>query len=135
MPREWYIAIMDNSPTPLVVAPKPSGRATLWLAVVAAFLGPALYMAQLNAGRLTVPWYLPGLGTVGFLLALSAFGRVRGFGRALLVGLLGLMACGEWFMIVKLSKLPPYSGPVAVGQPFPAFATTWADSSPFTQAN
>jgi hypothetical protein len=34
-----------------------------------------------------------------------------------------------------LSRLPAYTGPVQEGKPFPAFATTWADGRPFTDAD
>lgn len=111
------------------------GRSTVWFGLILGFLGPALYLAQLKAGRLVVPWYLPVLGTVGALLVLASLGRRRSVGRILLFALFGFLAFGEWFFLLSLSKLPNYSGPVAVGKPFPAFATTWADGTPFTEAN
>ena len=37
-------------------------------------------------------------------------------------------------MALNAMRLPPYSGPVAVGRPFPAFEAKLADGTPFTQA-
>ncbi len=114
---------------------KRPGRLAFWLGLLFAVLGPVLYTAQLRAGRLVVPWYLPVFGTLGLLFMLAAVGRARSVGRIVLVGLLGFLAFGEWFFLLSLSKLPTYSGPVAVGKPFPVFATVRADGSPFTQAS
>jgi peroxiredoxin len=36
-------------------------------------------------------------------------------------------------MLLVVFALPPYTGPVKAGQPFPEFATTLADGSSFTQ--
>lgn len=130
-----YTAFMTHPSTTYVVARKRPGRSAFWLGVACAVLGPALYMAQLKMGRLVVPWYLPILGTVGFLFMFAALGRARSIGRVALVGVLGLLAAGEWFAVVSFSRLPAYTGPATVGKPFPAFATAWADGSPFTQAN
>src|SRR5438105_12503974 len=114
---------------------EPTGRSAVWLGLAVGLLGPLLYVVQLKAGRLVVPWYLPVLGTLGCLLVLASLGRRRSLGRILLLGVLGFLALGEWFFLLSVSKLPAYSGPVAVGKPFPAFATTWADGTPFTEAS
>jgi hypothetical protein len=106
----------------------------LWLGVVLGLLAPVLYVVQLNVGRLSKPWYLPILGTVAAGLALYAVWQRRGVARILAAGFLILLAAGEWAMF-SAAKLPVYDGPVAVGQPFPAFATTLADGSPFTAAD
>jgi hypothetical protein len=110
------------------------GRLFLWLGLVVGALGPILYVVQLRAERLTAPWYLPILGATGAILALFALSRRWGIVRFLLAGLLVLLAVGEVSLFFT-TKLPPYAGPVAVGQPFPAFATTLADGSPLTEAN
>lgn len=124
-----------NTTTPAIGKPgEPTGRLQVWLGVVAGLLGPVLYVLQLKAGRLVVPWYMPILGTLGCVLVLASLARRRSIGRFLLVGVLGILAVGEWF-VLSFSRLPAYSGPVAVGKPFPAFATTWADGKPFTEAN
>jgi hypothetical protein len=80
-----------------------------------------------------VPWYLPILGTLGTILMVVALARGRSIWRILGVGLLGLLAVGEWFL--STSKLPAYTGPLKAGQPFPAFTTTLADGSPFSESS
>ncbi|MFO0811416.1 MAG: hypothetical protein U0746_22530 [Gemmataceae bacterium] len=83
---------------------------------------------------LTVPWYLPILGTVGALIALTSLGQRRAIGRYIGVTVLVLLASAEWLLVAKLSVLPTYAGP-GTGQPFPAFAARFADGTPFTEAN
>jgi hypothetical protein len=81
-----------------------------------------------------MPWYLPILGTAGAGLILVALVRARGLGRILALLVLGLLATGEWALL-SFSKLPIYAGPIAVGQPFPAFTAARADGSPLSQAD
>ena len=122
--------------TSSTIAPtKTTGRMYLWLGLAVGILAPFLYVAQLAAKRLTAPWYVPILGTAALCLVLLAVIRVGTVGRKIAFLLLGLLATGEWFFLLYASKVPAYAGPVAVGQPFPAFATTFADGSPFTQAD
>src|SRR6267142_1977688 len=135
-PTRIHILVFMSTTTQFAEkSPGNTGRGSVWLGLAAALLGPVLYVAQLKAGRLVVPWYLPLLGTLGCLLVLASLGHVKSLGRILLVGVLGFLAFGEWFFLLSVSKLPSYSGPVAVGKPFPAFATTWADGKPFTEAS
>lgn len=106
----------------------------LWLGLVLGLLAPILYALQISMGHLTKPWYLPILGTAAAALALGAIWRRWGVGRLLVGTMLVLLAAGEWSLF-STTKLPAYAGPVAVGQPFPAFATALADGSLFTEAN
>jgi cytochrome oxidase Cu insertion factor (SCO1/SenC/PrrC family) len=95
-------------------------------------LGPVLYIAELTVlHRLAVPWYAAVLGTVAALLAVAALVRARTVTRGVIALLLILLAGFEWFFLAEM-KLPTYDGPVAAGALFPAFASTRADGSPFT---
>jgi hypothetical protein len=95
-------------------------------------LGPVAYLLQLRIPVLTEPWYLPMAGTVAAILLLIAVLRRRGLWRILGLVFCGLLAGFEWMFLLGLA-LPAYTGPVASGQPFPAFATLRADGTPFTQ--
>jgi hypothetical protein len=117
-----------------ITAPRSAGRAFLLLGIATAAAGIAAYAAQvLLAQRLFTPWYLPILGTLAVLLLLLALWRRVTVWRIVVLVPVLLLAAGEWFMLV--GGLPPYTGPVAVNQPFPAFATTLADGTPLTQAD
>jgi hypothetical protein len=121
--------VISNEP------PKPAGRLYLTAGLVLGLLGPLAYAGQLAAKQLTVPWYVPLLGTAGAILIVLSLARSRGVVRLLCAGLFVFLAVGEWYFLLSMSKLPAYAGPVAVGEPFPAFATAWADGAPFTQAD
>ena len=90
------------------------------------------YVAQVSAHRLTTPWYLPASATVGAFLVVLALWEARSLWRFLGLLLVVLLAGAEWTFLLG-SRLPPYTGPVAVGQPFPAFKTLRADGTPFTE--
>jgi hypothetical protein len=112
---------------------RSSGRLYLGLGILLALLGPALYFFQLRAKIFTVPWYVPALGTVGVGSLLLAIVRRRTGWRIASLLLIGLFVGAEWFMIGSLMKLPDYTGPVAVGAPFPTFTTMRADGTAFNQ--
>lgn len=121
---------MSTAPAP---APRrDSGRlfVTLGLGLVA--LGLAVYAGQLALHRLTTPWYVPILATLGVVaLAWSVWQR-RSVWRVLAFVLAVLVAGAEWAFILG-TGLPGYSGPVAAGRAFPAFTTKTADGTTFTQ--
>ena len=110
------------------------GRAALWLGLALGLLAPLLYVGQLRLEWLAAPWYMPILGTVAAALGAYALLHRRGIVRFLVALGLVLLAGLEW-SVFWTTKLPPYSGPVAVGQPFPSFTTTLADGTQFTQAD
>jgi hypothetical protein len=118
-----------------IARPRTRGRLYLWLGLGLALLGPVLYTAQLMAQRLTVPWYLPILGTVAALLVLISLMMARSVWRFLAAAVVVLLACGQWFLLLSMSKLPEYAGPLASGQPFPAFSSTLSDGSTFDQSS
>ncbi len=115
--------------------PSPAaGRVLLWLGLGCLLLGPVLYVVQLRAGRFDTPWYMPALATLGTGLVLIALWRRRSAWRVLSLGLVALLAGGEWWFI-EHSRLPAYTGPLAGGKPFPEFRASRADGSAFTRAD
>ncbi len=108
------------------------GRRSLLLGLVLAALGIIGYVVQLRLHRLMTPWYMPLLATLGALLVVNSLWQKCSVWRGLALLLVALLAGAQWLFLLTL-KLPEYAGPVAVGQPFPAFATTRADGTPFTQ--
>src|SRR5262249_38222904 len=111
-----------------------TGRQLVWLGLALALLSPLLYVLQLLGAKiLTMPWYLPVGGTLGAALMLFGLLQTRTWWRVLGVLFFGLLAGLEWYFLVSFSRLPAYAGPVKTGQSFPAFATTKADGSSFTQ--
>src|SRR5205807_2396371 len=90
------------------------------------------YAAQIAARHLTTPWYLPATAALAVVLLVAALWRKRTVWRVVALVLVVLLAAAEWGFLLT-TRLPPYTGPVAAGQPFPAFTTTRADGTPFTQ--
>jgi hypothetical protein len=111
---------------------RASGRRSLVLGLGLAVLGIIGYVVQLQLHRLTTPWYMPFLATLGALLVVNSLLQKRSVWRGLALLLVALLAGAEWLFLLTL-KLPEYAGPVAARKPFPAFATTRADGTPFTQ--
>ncbi len=123
---------MENlTVTPKVSAP-PRPRTYFLLGVLVFALGVATLVVQVfGLKRLVVPWYLPVLGTAGVaLMVLSVVQRPR-IWRILGLAVFVLLNGFEWFGILS-SKLPEYQGPAKVGATIPAFATTLAEGSSFT---
>jgi hypothetical protein len=121
---------MRSSPS---IAPRPSrSRLILLLGVGLAMLGILAYAVQLSLGRLMAPWYMPILGTLGAVLVVVSLLEKRGVWRGVALLVVTPLAVAEWGFLYAL-RLPPYTGPIAVGRPFPAFETSRADGSPFTE--
>ncbi|HEV3345072.1 MAG TPA: hypothetical protein VG125_32145 [Pirellulales bacterium] len=121
------MAAESDSPPPSV-----PGRWWALLGVGLAVGGVAAYATQVAMHRLTMPWYLPLTATLGALAIVVSLWQRRGVGRAIALGLVLLLAVGEWGFVLG-TRLPAYSGPVAIGKPFPHFSTTRADGTSFTQ--
>ncbi len=81
---------------------------------------------------LITPWYAPLLGTLGVALIILALMRSRSIWRWTAVVIFTLFVAFQWWALLAM-RTPAYTGPVKDGQPFPAFATTLADGSAFTQ--
>jgi hypothetical protein len=110
--------------------PRP-GRGLLWLGLAIVLASVAVYAAQVMAHRLKSPWYLPYATTLGVALVAVSLWQARTVWRVLALLLVAVIAGGTWMLILG-TRLPPYTGPVAVGRPFPAFQTARADGTPFT---
>ena len=123
--------MMTSSPSPPRRYP---GRLWLALGLLLAVLGIAAYAVQLSVHRLSSPWYVPCAATVGAVFVALSLWRAPTVWRVLALVLLVLLAGAESAFLAAL-RLPAYTGPVAAGRPFPAFATIRADGSPFTQTD
>ena len=109
------------------------GRSLLLLGVLLAVAGPVLMIFVMFAAKLLItPWYAPLLGTLGVALIILALMRSRTIWRWTAAVIFTLFVAFQWFGLLAL-RTPAYTGPVKDGQPFPAFATTLADGSAFTQ--
>jgi hypothetical protein len=109
------------------------GRSMLLLGVFLAVGGYVLSMVLMFAGKILITaWYAPILGTLGLVLIVLALKRSRSIWRWTAVVIFTLFVGFEWFVVFAM-RLPAYTGPVKARQTFPAFATTLADGSAFTQ--
>jgi hypothetical protein len=112
-------------------SPKP-GRLLVFIGLAVGVLGIVGYVVQLWMQRLSTPWYLPISATLGVLLIVASMRRARSAWRVFALVLVVLLAVAEWRFVQK-SHLPAYVGPLAAEQSFPPFATSRADSTPFTR--
>ena len=105
----------------------------LFLGVFLAVAGPGLMMLLTFAAKILItPWYAPVLGTLGVALIILALTRRRSIWRWTAVVIFTLFVAFQWYAVLAM-RTPAYTGPVKDGEPFPAFATTLADGSVFTQ--
>src|ERR1700743_2597864 len=117
---------MSDAPTTAVNAsPISSGRKLVVMGLLLALAGPAAYAALIAAHRLPMPWFLPISATLGAIVIAASLWQARRIGRILALVVVLLLAGAEW-MFVLATRLPAYTGPVAIGQPFPAFSSTRA---------
>ncbi|HLJ10160.1 MAG TPA: hypothetical protein VKU82_03170 [Planctomycetaceae bacterium] len=108
------------------------GRLVFLLGVGLPLVGIITYAVQLGRGRLATPWHMAIDSTLAVGLLAVAFWQARKVWRALAFILVLLLAGAEWTFLVG-TRLPAYSGPVAAGKALPAFSTSQADGTPFTQ--
>ena len=116
--------------SPVTAPDRARGRFLLLLGLGLAALGIVAYVVQVSLERLIVPWYMPALALLGVVLVVIALVEKRTIWRVLgllVVVLITAAEIGFLFMV----RLPAYSGPIAVGQSFPAFETSRADGTPF----
>ena len=110
-------------------------RSLLLLGMFLAVAGYVLMMLLMFAAKILItPWYAPLLGTLGVALIILAVMRSRSIWRWTALVFFTLFVAFQWYALFAM-RTPAYAGPVKVGQPFPAFATTMADGSAFTQAD
>lgn len=115
-----------------VLSRRYPGRLFLVLGLALPVLGLMGYAVQMAAQRLMTPWYVPITATLGLAFLIASLGHARTVWRVLALLLVTLLAGATWMFLLAM-RLPAYTGPVAVGQPFPAFETTQADGTPFTR--
>jgi len=109
------------------------GRSLLFFGMFLAIAGPVLMMLLTFAAKILItPWYAPVLGTLGVALIILALMRSRSIWRWTAVVIFTLFVAFQWYVPLAM-RLPAYAGPVKVGEPFPAFATTLADGSAYMQ--
>ena len=109
------------------------GRSLLLLGVLVALAGPVLmFLLMFGAKILVTPWYAPLLGTLGVALIILALRRSRTIWRWTALMIFTVFVGFQWWTLFAM-RTPDYTGPVKAGEPFPAFATTLADGSAFTQ--
>jgi hypothetical protein len=126
-----------HTATPPVAPATAAGRPLLWLGVGLFPLSRVIKLAILfGAGLLRTPWYSPALVTAGAgLIALSLVRRLAAW-RAVALLLVGLLAAGEWWLLLAYSRVPAYAGPASAGQPFPGFSpASLANGAPFTRGD
>lgn len=103
-----------------------------WMGLALFLAGPILNAIEITNGRLTMPWYLPILATLGVLFMIASVwqrgGILRISGLVVFAVLCGLI----WFFVLVMSKLPNYTGPAQPGKKVPAFNTKLADGTSFT---
>ena len=95
-------------------------------------LGPIIFVVQFNVQMVNMPWHVPILATLGVLLMAVSVWQRGGIWRGVGLGLFALLCGREWFMLVVGTKTPAYTGPAIVDHQVPAFATTLADGTSFT---
>jgi hypothetical protein len=115
--------------------PKSLGRPLLWVGIGVSLAGIVVYMLQLMIHVLKTPWYVPIVGAAGAVMIFASFLRRPTVTRAVVLALFVALTALEWWFIGIYVNLGPYSGPVAVGKPFPPFSAERGDGTPFTQAN
>jgi hypothetical protein len=121
---------MTTEPTP---APDRSrGRLLLLSGLGLAVLGVVGYIAQLRLRRLDFPWYMPAFAVLGVVLLGISLARRRTAVRIAALVFVTLLAAFELASLYGMRQ-PPYSGPLAVGRPMPAFEAKRADGPNFTR--
>lgn len=119
---------------PLPAAANPlTRRWPFFLLGILLFLaGPLIYVIQFRQHYLATPWYVPALATLGGLLMIVAVWQRWGWLRAIGLGVFVLVCAFEWFMVAVATRTPAYTGPAQAGHAVPAFTTTLADGTAYT---
>ncbi len=123
---------MGTTSLPLA-PPKAGGRLLLWMGLLAAVLGIVAYQVQMTAAKLTTPWYVPALASVGTALILLSLLRRRTAWRVVALLFVGFIAAGEWWFLLSFARLPADTGRIAVKQQLPEFTAFRTDGTEFTR--
>jgi hypothetical protein len=118
--------------SPIATPDRSRGRLLLLSGLGLAVLGVAAYAVQLSLQRLMLPWYMPAMALLGLALVAMSLWKRRTVSRVLALLVVVLLAGAE-LAFLNAMRLPPYTGPIALGRPFPAFEARRADGTPFTQ--
>ena len=113
---------------------RPSGRRLMLVGLGLALAGVIAYAVQLYFRRLMFPWYLPASAAIGLALVAASLWQQRSVWRVVALIAVVLLVSLELTALYAM-RLPRYSGPIAVGRPFPAFEAKLADGTSFTQGN
>jgi len=108
------------------------GLLLLLLGLGLAVLGVVAYVVQFSFERLIIPWYMPALGLLGVVLVAVSLRERRTVWRVLALVAVMLLTGAELAFLYAV-RLPPYTGPIAVGRSFPAFQASRADGTSFTE--
>ena len=114
------------------VTHRPRGRLLMLLGLGLAVLGVVAYVVLFSFQHLTMPWYMPVMASLGVVLVAMSLWEKRTVWRGLALLAVVLLA-GVELLFLYAVRLPPYTGPIAVGRPFPAFESKLSDGRPFTQ--
>jgi hypothetical protein len=116
-----------------------SDRPRRWPLFLIGFLlvvaGPVIYVVQMQLQNLAMPWYVPGLATLGVLCMALSVKQRRGVWRIVGLALFGLLCGLEWQFLISQSKTPPYAGPDRPGRKVSEFAAAFADGKKFSNAD
>jgi hypothetical protein len=109
------------------------GRVLLLVGAGLPVLGVIAYAGQISLGRLTVPWYVPVLASLGVVLVGSSLWRRPSLWRVLALIAVAVVAAGEWGLLFAF-RLPRYTGPIVAEGAFPEFETSSADGTKFSRS-
>src|SRR5262245_46313679 len=118
--------------SPIATLDRSRSRLLMLLGIGLAVLGVVAYVVQVSLQRLILPWYMPALALLGVVLVILSLWQRRTFWRVLAL-LMVVLLLGAELAFLYAVRLPPYTGPIAVGRPFPEFEAKQADGTPFTQ--
>jgi hypothetical protein len=108
------------------------GRLIMFLGLGLAILGVLTFLVQLQLEYLMAPWYMPVMALIGAALCVASLWQKRTVWRILAL-IVVIFLGGLELMALNAMRLPEYTGPVAVGHPFPKFEAKLADGTAFTQ--
>jgi len=111
---------------------RAAGRRLFWLGVGVGLASPWLYVLQLRAAWLVVPWYLLALALLAVGLLVASLVRQVTVWRVLALLFFALFAGFQGYALVAFTGLPAYTGPVVVGATLPPFTASLPDGEPFT---
>jgi hypothetical protein len=116
--------------------PPPRGWPWFIIGVVLVLLGFVLTFVQFSVlNRLTTPWQMPILATLGVICMLLSVLQRGGLLRIAGFLLFAFVSGAMWYMLLIAMNTPPYTGPANPGSPVPAMAAKLADGRAFSNAD